>query len=78
MKEETVIVDGKEFKVHELLAVEEDEILDKTYTKNSDRTKEYVMKCANISEEDYKKLTSKERLAIVKAMNKLNGSENFQ
>ena len=74
---EKVKVKDKEFTVHELLAIESDDILDTEDKKL--RIKKLVLKSANLSEEEYKILTLHERTEIIKAINRLNGwSEDFQ
>ena len=76
MEEKTVEVNGKTFKVHELLAIEFDEI-----QKVEDRVENVVAlikKCADMSDEDYAKLTLKERTAVMNTINEINGWTDFQ
>ena len=76
METKEVIVNAKKFVVHELLAVESDKIADLESTK---RAVELVKMSSNLSDNDYAVLTVKERGAILKAINELNGwSEDFQ
>ena len=75
--EKTIEVNGKTFKVRELLATELDDILALPEAKQ--HLKLQVTKSTGISEEEYLKLTVKERLAILLVTNDLNGlNEDFQ
>lgn len=76
MEKEEISVNGKKFIVRELLATELDEITDMTDKKAS--LKKQVMLGANITEEEYNKLTVKERFSIIETMNKLNLTDDFQ
>lgn len=71
-----VKVNNKTYEIRELLAVELDKILE-----NQDKKeilKNQVLVSTGLSDEEYSKLTVKERLTIVQAINKLNGFEDFQ
>lgn len=77
MKEKEIVVNGKSFKIHELLAIEFDGISD--LEKSSDRVKEVVKKSADLTEEDYSKLTVRERKELMDIINEVNGwAEDFQ
>ena len=64
-----VNVNGKTFLIRELLAIEVDDI---NWDDKKEAIKKQVILSTGIGEEDYKKLTVKERLAIVNAINELN------
>jgi len=74
--ESKIIVSGKTFTVRELLARELDEALETEDKKDSLRKQ--VKFSTGISDDEYDKLTVKERIAIVREINKLNGVEDFQ
>jgi len=78
METEKVEINGRIFQITELLAVEFDDIMELVSQK--DKTKALVTKSTKLSDEDYNKLTQKERFAIMKTINKLNGwsDEDFQ
>ena len=76
MEEKTVEVNGKKFIVKELLAVDFDKIQDIENT--TARIVETIKFSANLSDEDYKTLTIKERGVIQVAMGELNGWTDFQ
>ena len=77
MEKKDIVVNGKKFQIHELMAIEEDEMLEIEST--TERIKKMVLLCSGISEEDYKELTAKERNLLLKEMNKLNGlTDDFQ
>ena len=67
MKE--VIIGEKKFVVRELLAIELDDI---DLSDNKISIKKQVMLSTGISEEEYAKLTVKERMAILKVITELN------
>ena len=69
-------VGSRLFVVRELLAVELDEALEETDKRVA--LKKQVMFSTGLKDDEYQKLTVKERIAILKAMNKLNGIEDFQ
>lgn len=73
--EETIEVSGKKFVVRELLAVELDDI---DWNNKPESVKREVILSTGISEDEYKKLTVKERLSIIKKINELNGFGDFQ
>lgn len=68
--EKEIKVGDKTFKVRELLAIELDDI---DFTDEKESVKKQVCLSTSISEEEYKKLTVRERLAIIKCMSELNG-----
>ena len=70
-----VEANGKKFIVRELLAIETDDI---NWDDRKDAIKKQVMISTGITEEDYNKLLVRERLAIVRAINELNGFQDFQ
>ena len=74
MEREQVEVNGKNFTIHELLATEFDEIQEEE--NSTKRVVELIKKSADLSDEDYSKLTLKERSQIQKVINKLNGWED--
>lgn len=77
METKEIVVKDKKFVVHELLAIENDEIQEIEGRK--ERWKSLIMKSANLSDEDYKSLTAREQGAIIKVMNELNGwNTDFQ
>ena len=73
--EKEINVNGRTFKVRELKAIELDDI---DWTDKKTAIKKQVMISTGMSEEVYIGLTVKERLAIVKAINEINGFEDFQ
>ena len=76
MQTKDVVVDGRTFKVRELLATELDAALEKKDQKEI--LKGEVLSSTGLTEEEYSKLTVKERLSIVQAINQLNGISDFQ
>jgi hypothetical protein len=79
MKKENIEVDGVKYTIHELMATEEDEILDREdLTTPSLRLRARFQKCTNLSDEDYEKLTAKQRNQILEVVNRLNGWVDFQ
>lgn len=62
-------VNGKKFTIRELLAVEVDDI---NFDDKKEAIKKQVILSTGMSDEVYKALTLKERLAIVNAINELN------
>ena len=73
--EKEVKVNGKVFKIRELKAVELDDI---NWDDKKEAIKKQVILSSGISESEYIDLTVKERLSIIKAINELNGFEDFQ
>jgi len=71
----TIKVGEKSFVVRELLAVELDDI---NWDDKKEALKKQVIISTGISEQEYSSLTVKERLAIVRAINEINGFEDFQ
>lgn len=79
MQTKEIEINGKKFIVHELLAIEEDEIIDMNLEKLSQKLKAKVMKSTDMKEEEYQVLTSMEREKILEAINELNHyNETFQ
>lgn len=74
--EKEINVNGKVFKIRELLASEFDICSDIVDKKES--LKKQVLFSTGMSEEEYSKLTFKERLTIVQTMNDVNGLADFQ
>ena len=74
MESKKIVIGSKEFGVRELLAIEVDEI---NFDDKKEAIKKQVILSTGISEEDYKKLTVKERLAIINVINELN-FQDFQ
>lgn len=62
-------VNGRKFNVRELLAIELDDI---NFDDKKEAIKKQVMLSAGLSEADYSKLTVKERIAIITAVNDIN------
>lgn len=74
MKKEIVIGD-RTFLIREILAVE----LDEVDLRDSKATqKVLVTKGAGLSDDEYIKLTIKERLSLLTAINEINGFGDFQ
>ena len=77
MEETEITIGDKTFVVRELLAIEFDEISD-----SEDVTKRIVQiikKCADMKDDDYAKLTIRERSKLMEEINKINGwVEDFQ
>lgn len=71
MEQKEISINGKKFIIHELLATEFDEI--QKIEDSIDKVVGLVKRSASISDEDYNKLTVKERDEILVAMNNLNG-----
>lgn len=71
-----IVVGERKFLVRELLAVELDDTMDIQDKKLA--LKKQVTLSAGLNDEEYAKLTVKERIAIINAMNELNGVGNFQ
>ena len=74
--EKEINVNGKTFKVRELLATELDQAVEITDKKES--LKRQVIISTGIDESAYSALTVKERFEIVKTMNEVNGLSGFQ
>jgi len=70
--EKEIEVNGKKFKIRELLAIELDG-MDFSEEKKMDSIKKEVCLSTGISEEEYKLLTIKERLSIIEVINEING-----
>jgi len=84
--EKDIVVNGKSFKIRELLAIEVDnlEFPRETDTeevkkaKFNELAKKQIMCSANLSEEEVAKLTWKERNEIMGTINEINGFSVFQ
>ena len=72
--EATIKVGEKTFKLRELLATEVDDI---NFEDKKEAIKKQVTLSTNMSDEDYKNLTLKERLALIKGIAELNGLGDF-
>lgn len=77
MEQKEVKIGEKLFKIHELLAIEFDDIMK---LNENERVVGLVKKSADLSDEEYSKLTIKERSKIMTEVNKINGwsEEDFQ
>ena len=73
--EKEIEVNGKKFVVREILAIDVDGI---DFNNRTEAVKKQVIFSTKISEEEYNKLTMKERLAIMKMFNEVNGLQDFQ
>jgi len=73
--EKEVIIGSKKFTIRELLAIEVDGI---NFDDKAEAIKKQIVLSTGMNDEDYKKLTIKERLTIVNVMNELNGLVDFQ
>lgn len=73
--EKEIIVGQKKFIVKEMLAKDMDDI---DFNDKKTAVKKQVMISTSISEDEYTNLTVKERLAIIKAINDVNGFADFQ
>lgn len=73
MKE--IEVNGKKFVVRELLAKDVDDI---NWDDKKEALKKQVILSTGISNEEYDKLTLKERLTIITSINEINGLLDFQ
>lgn len=65
----------KTFVVRELLAIEMDSI---NFEDKKGAIKQQVILSTGLNEEEYNKLTVKERINILQAMNEINGLNDFQ
>jgi len=72
--EKEIDVNGRKFKIRELLAIELDDI---DWNDKKQAIKKQVILSTGISEEEYAKLTVKERLEIIKEINEINGFSDF-
>lgn len=70
-----ITVGEKTYVVRELLGIEADEI---DFADKKGAVKKQIMFATGLSESDYLALTLKERLHILKAINEINGIEDFQ
>ena len=68
--EKEIIVGDKKFKVRELLAIELDDV---NWDDKKEVIKKQVILSTGMSDDEYQKLTVKERFSIIKVLNELNG-----
>jgi hypothetical protein len=73
--ENEIEVNSRKFKIRELLAIELDDV---DWNDKKIAVKKQVLLSTGMSEEDYSKLTVKERLKIIVEINKINGFDDFQ
>ena len=71
METKKVNLSNKEVEVHEMLAIEFDKII--SIENATDRIASIVKSSCNFTDEDYSKLTIKDRSLIMNAINELNG-----
>ena len=70
MKTEKINVDGREFNISELKALQVDTI---DFNDKKVAIKQQVILSTGLNEEEYSNLTWKERMKIVETINKING-----
>jgi hypothetical protein len=75
MVEKEIDVNGRKFKIRELLAIELDDI---DWNDKIASIKKQVLLSTGMSEEEYKKLTVRERISIIQAITDVNGFSDFQ
>jgi len=68
--EKQIEVNGKTFKVRELLAIELDDI---NFDDKKEAIKKQVILSTGLTDDEYSKLTAKERLCIIETINEING-----
>jgi len=73
--EKEIIVGSKKYLIRELLASELDDV---DWDDKKLALKCQVIASCGISEDEYSKLTVRERLSIIKTINELNGVGDFQ
>ena len=73
--EKEIEIDEKKYKVRELLGIEVDDI---NFENKKEAVKRQVMLSTGISEEEFNKLTLKQRLKIINVINEINGLQDFQ
>ena len=71
---EEIDIDGRKFKIRELLAIELDDI---DWNDKKNAIKKEVILSTGLSEDEYTKLTVKERMKIVQKINEINGFSDF-
>jgi len=77
MESKEIEVNGKKFKIHELLAIEFDEI--QKIENKIESIVALIKNSADMTDEDYNILTLKERGKVMDEINQLNGwSSDFQ
>lgn len=69
-----VNINGRIFIVRELLATELDDV---NWQDTKALIKKQVILSANLTNEEYDKLTLRERLGLIKAINDVNGLDEF-
>ena len=74
MVEKEIDVNGRKFKVRELLAIELDDI---DWNDKKTAIKKQVILSTGLNDEEYAKLTVKERLALIQKINEINGFSDF-
>ena len=72
--EKEIDINGRKFKIRELLAVELDDI---DWVDKKQAIKKQVILSTGLNEEEYAKLTVKERLGIIQEINEINGFSGF-
>lgn len=74
LKKKEIEVDGRKFTVRELLAIELDDV---DFGNLPEARMKQVTLSTGLTEEEYRNLTFKERLVILKTYNQINGVEDF-
>ena len=74
METKKIVIGEKEFIIKELLACDVDTI---DFDDKKEALKKQVMLSTGMSEEEYTKLTLKERLGILKIVSEINGLNDF-
>lgn len=70
-----LIINDKKFNIRELLAIELEDI---NWEDKNAAVKKQVLLSTGLKEDEYNKLTVRERLGIIKAINEINGFNDFQ
>ncbi len=78
METKKVTISNKEYEVKELLAVQSDELMDMDLDKPSKRIITRLKMQCGITDEEYSKITEKERDLLLGAMNEVNGWGKFR
>lgn len=76
MESKSIQIGNKTFVVRELLATELDDAL--AIVDKKDSLRKQVTSSTGLTDEEYSKLSVKERIAIIKTMNELNTLDDFQ
>lgn len=75
--EKTININGKEYIINEILAIDFDELVNSE--NDGEKVKKLLKHSSNITEEEYNKLTIRERSSILKTVNEVNGwATDFQ